>query len=89
MIQSSQLVEDPEITAQPNEILIQGSTEKHAEKTDKGVIYSEFGTTSLYRRFPLAAAIEIDTVTGNVENGILTVVPPKKKEAGKKIAVAA
>lgn len=82
-------MEDPEITAQPNEVLIQGSTEKHAQKTEKGVSYSEFGTKSLYRRFPLAAAIEIGTMTGNVENGMLTVVAPKKKEAGKKIALAA
>jgi len=80
---------DLEITAQPREILIQGNAEKHGEKTERGVTYSEFGTKSLYRRFPLAAAIEIGSVTANVENGMLTVVAPKKKEAGKKIALAA
>jgi HSP20 family protein len=81
------------ITAQPTEILIQGEAEKLEEKTEKGVSHSEFGSKSLYRRFALATPIEIDAVTANVENGMLTVSAPKKKEekkeAGKKIAVAA
>jgi HSP20 family protein len=84
---------DLNITAQPTGILIQGNAEKREEKTEKGVSYSEFGTKSLYRRFALATPIEIDAVTANVENGMLTVSAPKKKEekkeAGKKIAVAA
>jgi HSP20 family molecular chaperone IbpA len=84
---------DLNITAQSTEILIQGKTEKREEKTEKGVSYSEFGTKSLYRRFALAKPIEIAAVTANVENGMLTVIAPKKKEgkkeAGKKIAVAA
>ena len=77
------------ITAQPAEILIQGEAEKREEKTEKGVSYSEFGSKSLYRRFALATPIEIDAVTAKIENGMLTVIAPKKKETGKKIAVAA
>ncbi len=84
---------DLNITAQPTEILIQGSAEKRQEKTEKGVSYSEFGTKSLYRRFSLTTPIETAAVTANVENGMLTVSAPKKKEAnkqaGEEIAAAA
>ena len=80
---------DLEVTTQPDEILIQGKTEKREEKTEKGVSYNEFGAKSLYRRFVFATPIAIDAVTANVENGMLTVIAPKKKESGKKIAVAA
>lgn len=80
---------DLDITAQPNEILMRGKAEMREEKTEKGVYYSEFGTKSLYRRFELAAPVEIGAITANVENGMLTVVAPKKKDVGKKIAVAA
>ena len=84
---------DLNITAQPDEILIRGGAEKQEEKTEGGMSYSEFGTKSLYRRFVLATPIETGAVTANVENGLLTVVAPKKKEgakeAGKNVAVAA
>jgi HSP20 family protein len=84
---------DVNITAQTNEIVIQGEAEKREEKTEKSLFYSEFGTNSLYRRFAFTAPIDIDAVTANVENGMLTITVPKgqeeKKEAGKKIAVAA
>jgi len=84
---------DLNITAQPTEILIQCNAERREEKTEKGVSYSEFGAKSLYRRFTFATPIEIGAVTANVENGMLTLIAPKKKEekkdTGKKIAVAA
>jgi HSP20 family protein len=84
---------DLDVTAQPTEILIVGNAEKREEKTEKGVCYSEFGAKSLNRRFAFTTPIESGTVTANVENGMLTVNAPKKKEekkeAAKKIAVAA
>lgn len=80
---------DLDITVQPDEILIQGKAEKREEKTEEGWTYSEFGSKELYRRFALPRPIEIGAVTANVENGMLTVIAPKKKEAAKKIPVAA
>lgn len=84
---------DVNITAQTNEIVIQGEAEKREEKTERGFLYSEFGTKSLYRRFVLAAPIEIVAVTASLENGMLTITAPKrqeeKKEVSQKIAVAA
>jgi len=84
---------DLDIQAHPSEILVLGHAEKREEKAQEDVSYSEFGMKSLYRRFALTTPIEIGAVTANVENGMLTVIAPKKKEekkeAGKKIAVAA
>jgi HSP20 family protein len=84
---------DLNITVQPYEILIQAEDRKVDERTEKGVFYSEFGAKSLYRRFALTSPIATGAVTANVENGMLTVIAPKKieekKEAGKNIAVAA
>lgn len=80
---------DLDITAQPYEILIQGRTEKTEEKTEKGIAYSEFGAKSLYRRFVFATPVDVGSVAANVEKGMLIITAPKKKEAGKKIAVAA
>jgi len=84
---------DLNITVQSAEIVIQGNAEKRKEKTEEGSSYSEFGAKSLYRRFTFPTPIEIGAVTAKIENELLTIVAGKKKEdkkeAGKKIAVAA
>ena len=80
---------DLDITAQPYEILIQGGTEKTEEKTEEGMAYSEFGAKSLYRRFVFQTPVDVGSVAATVEKGMLIIAAPKKKEAGKKIAVAA
>ncbi len=80
---------DVNVTAGSDEILIRGEAAKRDEKTEKGITFSEFGAKAMFRRFALPAPIEIGGVTASVENGMLTLVAPKKKEAAKKIAVAA
>jgi HSP20 family molecular chaperone IbpA len=79
------------VTAQPGEILIQGNHQKHAEKEERGVLYSEFDQKALYRRFEIAQPIDVGHVTANVENGMLTVKAPKKvphARADRKAAAA-
>lgn len=80
---------DLDITAQPEEILVQGNAGKREEQTEDGVMYSEFGRKELYRRFVLATPIEIGSVSANVENGLLTVIARKERVITKKVAVAA
>ena len=80
---------DLNVTAASDEILIRGEASKREERTGKGIAFSEFGTKSLFRRFALPAPIDIGGMTANVENGMLTMIVPKKKESAKKIAVAA
>ena len=76
-----------QITAQPNEILLRGNAGERIEKNDEKVSYSEFAEKSMYRRFPLAAPIDVKRTTATIENGILTVTAPKEKaEAANKAA---
>jgi HSP20 family molecular chaperone IbpA len=67
-----------QVTARPGEILVLGDFEKRLEKKEKGASYSEFEEKALYRRFKIAQPIDVDRVTANVENGMLTVKAPKK-----------
>jgi HSP20 family protein len=80
---------DLDVTAQTNELLIQGKTEIREEKTEGGVTYSEFGSKSLFRRFILDTPIEVDGVVAKVDNGMLTIVAPKKTDTVKKTAAVA
>jgi HSP20 family protein len=74
---------DLDIKAHPTEILVQGNTEKRQDKTEAGMSYSEFGMKPLYRRFSFTTTVDVGAVTANVENGLLTVSAPKKKEEAK------
>jgi HSP20 family protein len=80
------------VTAQPCEVLVRGNRGYSLEKKEKGVVYSEFNDKDLFRRFELPQTIDVDHVTANVENGVLTVKVPKKAPhpvEGKKTATAA
>jgi HSP20 family protein len=78
---------DLQVTAQRGEILVRGSAEKRVENQKKNVCYSEFSKKSLYRRFELAAPIEVERTTARVEQGMLTVTAPKKTMAlAKRVA---
>jgi HSP20 family protein len=76
-----------EVTATPSEIVVHAAAkqEKRGEK-DK-VLWSEFGSNDVYRRFELPNPIHADNVTANIENGILQIKAPeiaKPKEAAAK-----
>lgn len=64
---------DIQVTVQPGEILVRGNTEKFIEKKEGAVSFSEFGEKSLYRRFEVTPAIDVDRTTAAVENGLLTI----------------
>jgi HSP20 family molecular chaperone IbpA len=75
-----------QVTAQRGEIVIQGSHEKRTEKKQKGVFYTEFDEKNLYRRFEIAQPFDLDHVTANVQNGMLTVKAPKIVPLANKMA---
>jgi HSP20 family molecular chaperone IbpA len=80
------------VTAQPGEVQVRGNHGQSLEKKEKGVVYSEFNEKDLFRRFELPQTIDVDHISVNVENGILTVKIPKKIPQtieGKKTATAA
>ncbi len=80
-----------QVSALAWEILVQGDQGMYSEKKDKGVLYSEFEEKALYRRFAISQPIDIDRVTANIENGMLTIKAPKKapQATGEKQSTAA
>ncbi|MEO8051996.1 MAG: Hsp20/alpha crystallin family protein [Acidobacteriota bacterium] len=80
-----------QVSALPGEILVQGNQEMHSRKKEKGLLYSEFEEKALYRRFEISQPIDIDRITANIENGMLTIKAPKKapQSGGEKKSTAA
>ena len=80
---------DVEVTATPSEIVVHAAT-KVEKKAEKGnVLWAEFGSNGVYRRFEVPRPINVDKVTANLENGLLRINAPeiaKPKEAAAKAA---
>ena len=62
------------------------STEKKTESTEKNEKYSrkEFSYSSFLRSFTLPEIVDMDRINANYENGIMTLLLPKKEEAKPK-----
>jgi HSP20 family molecular chaperone IbpA len=73
--------DDIELTATPTEIIVHAERkDQRSGETDR-VVWSEFGSSEVYRRFALPADVKADRVTAELKNGMLRVLAPKK-EAG-------
>lgn len=85
--------QDVEVTATPSEILVHAATntEKKEEKGD--VLWTEFGSNDVCRRFGLPEPIDVNAVTASLEKGILRIHAPEaekpKAEKPKEVAVKA
>jgi HSP20 family protein len=68
---------DVEVTATPTEVIVHAET-KEEKKTQKGtVLWTEFGSNDVYRRFDVPNTIAVDKVTASLENGILRIKAPQ------------
>ena len=66
-----------EVTATPAEVLVHAAT-KAEKKTQKGaVLWTEFGSNDVYRRFEVPNPINVDKVTATLENGLLKISAPE------------
>jgi len=81
-------VKDVEVTATPNEVIVHAATEKESKTTKDNVLWTEFGSNDVYRRFDVPNAINVDQVTAKLDNGILKVNAPKIAKP-KEVKVAA
>jgi HSP20 family protein len=82
-------VKDVEVTATSNEVIVHAATEKESKTKRDNVLWTEFGSNDVYRRFDVPNAINVDQVTAKLDNGILKVNAPtiaKPKEV--KLAAA-
>lgn len=78
-----------QVTATPNEIIVQADA-KHEEKQTEGqVLWTEFGSNHLRRRIQLPEPIDVDKVSAKLENGLLHVTAAKAPAAGRTVQVAA
>ena len=79
---------DIEVTATPGELIIHARSEQE-KKTQKGtVLWTEFGSNDVYRRFELPKAVLVEKVTAKLEKGILHVTAPETAKV-KEITPAA
>lgn len=75
-----------EVTATPSEIVVHAATKQEKSSEKDNVLWTEFGSNDVYRRFELPNPINADKVTANIENGLLRVSAPeiaKPKAAAK------
>jgi HSP20 family protein len=75
---------DVEVTATPSEVVVHAAMKQQKKGEKDNVLWSEFGSSDVYRRFELPNPINADKVTANLENGLLHVSAPevtKPKEA--------
>jgi HSP20 family molecular chaperone IbpA len=76
-----------EVTATPSEVFVQASAKKEKSSNKDDVVWREFGSTDIYRRFEVPNPIDVDKVTANLENGLLRISAPeiaKPKQAAAK-----
>jgi len=79
---------DVEVTATPTEVIVHAATKEEKSRQMGNVLWSEFGSNDVYRRFEVPNPIHVDKVTATLENGILRInapetVKPKEVKAAK------
>jgi HSP20 family protein len=81
---------DVQVTATPAEIVVHAAY-VHEKKTEEGkVLWTEFGSNDVYRRFETPQPIDPEKVTAKLEKGMLRIQAPKAAPAKvKSISVAA
>jgi len=78
-----------EVTATPREVIVHAATEEE-KKTEKGnVMWTEFGSSDVYRRFEVPNPINVDKVTAEFEKGILRISAPELAKPKESTAAAA
>lgn len=68
---------DVEVTATPTELIVHAASTQERKGEDEYIVWSEFGSNDVYRRFGFPKSVDVDKVTAKLENGILKVMAPK------------
>ena len=74
-----------EVTATPNEVIVHAATEEEKKQEKGKVLWTEYGSNEVYRRFEVPKAINVDKVAAKLDKGILRITAP---EVSKPVAVA-
>jgi HSP20 family molecular chaperone IbpA len=78
-----------DVTAAPAEIIIQAACEPEKSTRNATVLWSEFGSPKVCRRFELPGPIDTARVSARLEKGVLTLFIPKGKPAKPQEIIAA
>jgi len=74
-----------EVTATPKELIVHAATSHEKKAEDEHVVWSEFGSNDVYRRFGFPIQVDADKVTASLEKGILKVKAPKSLLEAEKV----
>jgi len=79
-----------QVTAAPGEVIVHAAS-THEEKGEKGkVVWTEFGSNDVYRRFEMPQNIDTEKTSANLDNGILKITTAKLAQpAARQMAAAA
>jgi len=80
---------DVEVTATPTEIIVHAATHEEKKTEKEKVLWTEFGSNDVYRRFGVPKPVDVDKITANLDNGLLRIIAPKVAEPEKVQAKAA
>lgn len=73
--------DEVELTATPSELIVHAHTTSEKKGEEGQVIWSEFGSSEVYRRFSLPTPVQSERITAELKNGVLTVHAPKSVAA--------
>jgi len=68
---------DIQVSAMPDELVIQAETTHSHEGKSGNVCFCEFSGKQLFRRLDLPASVDVDKVKASLDNGILQITAPK------------
>lgn len=75
-----------EVTATPSELIVHAATTEEQHGADGEIVWSEFGSNDVYRRFGFPRAVAADRITATLEKGILKVRAPKAELAAPELS---
>lgn len=79
---------DVEVIATPREVVVHASTEEEKKTQKDGVLWTEFSSNDVYRRFEFLNPISVDNVTANLEDGLLRIKAPETTKLKESKAAA-
>jgi HSP20 family molecular chaperone IbpA len=68
---------DVKVTATPTEVIVHAATEEEKKTEKENVLWTEFGSNDVYRRFEVPNPINVDKVTAKLDKGILRINAPE------------
>ena len=75
---------DVGVTASPSEIIVHAQNESAKKSEESSVVWTEFGSNDVYRRFGIPQAIDVDKTRATLDKGVLRITAVKAAPAMEK-----